>query len=117
MKLSLPVRWTQRSSDPDAIQKAEIERLLNPDAETTGSAAIEYTISNIVLDTKDICAFYEFDDDITVVKTYEADMYLVVIPFEAFQKLWMHQTGENILEVKTTEKDDIIENFDSDEII
>lgn len=97
--INVIVRWPERKKmDRDELLK---RRLLEYEEEfSTEDEAIEYSYDEAVIDLENIMNFNRYTEDLTVVRTYQQEAYMVKIPFSKFQKIYTDITGNVIHEMR-----------------
>lgn len=98
MKVELYARFPKKKvlSDEEK-QEIEIQKLINPDY--THESKVEHEYEQLVLDLKDVSEWIRYDSSHTQIMKYNNIMYIVRIPYEAFNELYEDVTGTQIKKV------------------
>lgn len=97
MKIEIPIRWSQPITDPDALEKINIKRLISSgDEEEDGKEGMEFVYDMMVMDTEDIASFHRYDEQHTILRTRDIDSYCVKVSYDNFKSIYMDTTGQNI---------------------
>lgn len=99
MKVQLPVRWSDHKKlDKDVEQ---LKRLL--EGEESPESEVEYMFGSVVLDTKDIRAYNDLDEDHCILRTYFNDSYCIALGLDNLKSIMAELTGENVVVIQKVE--------------